>query len=291
MSLTARPALALLLFGSLSIGVARADEGAPNHAVATAESVATACVHAYEQAQEERHSGKLLDARVQLASCARDVCPAFIRKDCAAWHGDLQSEIPTVVFTARSGQRDLTDVRVSLGARVLSSRIDGQAIELDPGEYEFQFAAPGMKPATQHVLISRGERNRLQRVELAPIATEREAVEPLPGARRSWLVPGVLAGVAVVGLTSFGVFAASGHAAESRLETTCSPRCSKDQVSAVRTKYTVADVSLAVGVASLGLATYFALSSNDSRESARHPSPFDVQASATGFGATYRGAF
>ena len=290
MSLKLRYTLALVALGALPISKARAEESD------TKDSASAECVRAYEQAQEQRHSGRLLEARVQLQGCARDACPEFIRSDCTAWYGELQAEVPTLVFAARSAGRDLTDVRVSLGQRVLASRIDGEAIELDPGEYDFQFAAPGMQPLTQHVLISRGERNRLQRVEFIPLAKEAEApvgraapsLPPLP--QRSWVLPAVFGGVAVLGLSSFGVFGGWGHAAESRLQTTCSPHCSKDQLSSVSTKYAVADVSLAVGVASLGLAAYFALSSSPERRAARTPS-FDVHASARGLSASYQGAF
>ena len=292
--MTIRSTLALLTFAWLSMGTAHADESDANHPAATDDAASVACVRAYEQAQEQRHSGKLLEARAQLQSCSRDACPKFIRSDCANWYTEVQAEVPTVVFAARSRGRDLTDVRVSLGLRVLASRMDGGAIELDPGEYDFDFTAPGMRPLTEHVLISRGERNRLQRAELIPLREDERvghAGAPLPPpAGRSWLVPGVLGGVAVVGLSSFVAFGAWGRSDESKLETTCSPHCSDDQVSGVRTKYAVADVSLAVAAASLGLAAYFALSAPPPQSVAR-PSAFDVKASAHGLSATYRGAF
>ena len=294
MSLTIRATLALLTLGSLSIGTARAGEPDTGPTSTPADSASAVCVKAYEQAQEQRHSGKLLAARVQLQSCAREECPEFIRNDCAAWYDALQAEMPTVVFAARSARRDLTDVRVSLGKRVLTSRIDGEAIELDPGEYDLEFSAPGMQPLTERVLISRGERNRLQRVELLPSVTGADAVGkpaslPAP-TQRSWLAPAVLGGVAIVGLSSFGVLAAWGHSAESALETTCSPHCSEAQISSVKTKYTAADVSLAVGLASLGLATYLALSSSPEPRVAQ-TLPLDVRASAHGLSATYQEAF
>src|SRR6187431_256159 len=294
MSLTIRSTLALLTLGALSISTARAQQPHASSSSTPADSASAACVQAYEQAQEQRHSGSLLAARARLQSCAREECPEFIRNDCAAWYDALQAEMPSVVFAARSAGRDLSDVRVSLGKRVLTSRIDGEAIELDPGEYDFDFAAPGMQPLTEHVLISRGERNRLQRVELVPSVAGADAVGkpvslPAP-AQRSWLAPAVFGGVALVGLSSFGVLAAWGHSAESTLDATCAPHCSEDQISSVRTKYVAADVSLAVGVASLGLATYLALRSGPEQRVA-HILPFDVRASAQGLSASYQEAF
>ncbi|HYP76857.1 MAG TPA: hypothetical protein VER12_12910 [Polyangiaceae bacterium] len=294
MSLRSRSLFALLLLSSLSVSRARAEESDRNHPPAPDDGAENAlCVRAYEQAQEQRHTGKLLEARVQLQSCARDACPKFIRSDCANWYGELQTEMPSVVFAARSAGRDLTDVQVSFQRRLLASRIDGEAIELDPGEYDFEFRSPGMQPLTQHVLISRGERNRLQRAELLPVAKVAAAPDEKklpPPTQRSWLLPGVLGGVAVVGLSSFVAFGVWGHSAESKLETSCSPNCSKDQISSVKTKYVVADVSLAVGVVGLGLATYLALSSGPEQRAA-HALPFNVQASAQGVTATYQEAF
>ncbi|HYP99711.1 MAG TPA: hypothetical protein VER96_13645 [Polyangiaceae bacterium] len=287
MSLRVRCTLTLFALVSLSSNPARA-QNAVSASAATA-----ACVHAYEQAQEERQVGKLLEARAHLQSCAQDTCPSFIRSDCGAWYQEVQAEVPNVVFSARGAGRDLTDVGVSSGQQVLASRLDGEAVELDPGEYDLQFTAPGMQPVTQHVRISRGERTQ-RRVEFVrlpqePSAGQGAASLPPPGPR-SAVLPAVFGGVAVIGLAGFAVFGTRGRSAESRLETTCSPHCSEDQISSVRTQYAVADVSLAVGLASLGLAAYFALSPSSERRAARAAS-FDVQASARAVGATYQVAF
>jgi len=287
MSLKFRCSIALFALGSLSLAKAHAEDSEISNP-ATAE-----CVHAYEQAQEERQSGKLLEAREHLQGCAREICPGFIRRDCTAWGHEVQADVASVVFTARSAGRDLTEVRVSLGQRVLASRIDGQAIELDPGEYDFQLTAPGMQPVTQHVGLARAERS-LQRVDFVPLPKEPSGGEGSaslpPSAQQSALLPAVFGGVAVLGLASFGVFGTRGRSQESRLETTCSPHCSQDQISRVRTQYAVADVSLAVGVASLGLAVYFALSPRSERRAAQI-SPLDVQVSAHALSASYQGAF
>jgi hypothetical protein len=287
MSLKFRRPLVLFVLGSLSISEARAEDSD------TATQATVACVHAYEQAQEERQSDKLLAARAHLTECAQDTCPAFIRSDCNAWSHELQAEMPSVVFTAHSAGKDLTEVGVSSGQRLLTSRIDGQAIELDPGEYDFQFTAPGMQPVTNHVRISRGERY-LQSVELVPLPNEpmagHEAASLPPTARRSAALPAVFGGLAVVGLASFAVFGTRGRSAESTLQTTCSPHCSEAQISSVRTQYAIADVSLGVGLASLGLAAYFAFRPSTEQRSTQ-ASSFDVQASSRALSASYRGAF
>ena len=258
-------------------------------------SSAAECARAYEDGQELRKSGRLLSARSALQSCARDDCPGFIRSDCATWYGELQSEIPTLVFAARSEGRDVAEVRVSIGDRVLTSRIDGREVELDPGEYEFRFVAPEMRPLEQHFVIARGERNRLIQVQLASSAPRLppppKAAAPLqPASRRSLLLPGVLAGVGGLGVVGFAALGAWGRASEDELETTCSPQCSESRVSSVRTKYLLADVSLGVGVASLGLAAYFAIAGGATEAPARAPS-LAVMPRPGGAGIFYGGAF
>jgi len=288
MPLTARSALLLFAVSELfSVRTVRAERGSAKS------GTGSACAHAYEQAQELRQSGKLQAARVQLESCAQDVCPEFIRTDCLNWDGEVRAEIPTVVFAARSAEGDLSDVQVSVGPRVLTTHIDGEAVELDPGEYDITFTATGLKPLTQHVLLARGERNRLLRAELRPPAANTGPSEgpiSLAGASRSWALPAVFGGLGAIGLAGFGVFGVWGHGAESNLKDTCSPRCSHAQISSVRTKYMVADISLAVGIASLGLATYFAVRGGPEQR-AQLSSPVDVQANAHGLCASYQGAF
>jgi hypothetical protein len=218
-----------------------------------------ACARAYEEAQEQRKSGQLVLARSTLQSCARDECPEFIHNDCGAWYGEVQNEVPTLVFAARSQGRDLSEVRVLAGARELSSHIDGQVVELDPGEYDFEFQAVGMRLLEQHFVIARGERNRLIQVELEPMTTEPGGPGSpgvAPSTRRSLLWPGIFAGAGALGVAGFATFAVWGRSNQSKLERTCSPVCNPEQVSDVRTKYVIADVSLGVGVASLAVGAY-----------------------------------
>ena len=236
---------------------------------ASAEDVSPAtCARAYEEGQELRKSGQLVSARATLQSCARDQCPDFIRSDCASWYDEVQSELPTLVFAARSQGRDLSEVRILVGERVLASHIDGQAVELDPGDYELRFEARDMRALKQRFVIARGERNRLIQVELEPTVATAAAAASEPGqdrsltppAQRSLLVPGIFAGVGVLGVAGFAGLGAWGLSGEKHLEDACSPKCSASQLSEVRTRYLLADVSLGVGVASLSLGAYFYLS-------------------------------
>jgi hypothetical protein len=218
------------------------------------------CVEAYERGQEQRKSGQLIAARDTLQRCARDECPSFIRADCINWYGEVQGEVPTLVFAARSSGRDVVDVRVTLGERVLAARIDGQVVELDPGEYDFQFEGAGQS-VLQRFVIARGERNRLIQVEMSgpPLTPSGDARPPSRTSPRSLVVPSVFIGVGVAGLAGFAGLAAWGRSSESKLELSCSPRCSEGRVASVKRKYLLADASLGVGVVALAFGTYFFL--------------------------------
>src|SRR5881396_758088 len=70
------------------------------------------CANSADQAQQLRDEGKYRRAREQLLVCARDVCPAPIKRDCLDWLTQLDNVAPTVVFAAKDGTKDLSDVKV-----------------------------------------------------------------------------------------------------------------------------------------------------------------------------------
>ena len=282
MPLSRRDRISVLVLVAVSLQCAKAQGQ-------EASAVNAQCVQAYEHGQIQRKTGGLLEARSTLQQCAQDECPDFIRNDCLGWFAEVQNDVPSLVFAAKSQGRDLSDVRVSLGSRVLTSRIDGQVLELDPGEYDFRFESPGMQSQTKHFVLATGERHRLVQVDLVSIAAA-AAEQPVTTASRprarSLLLPGIFVGVGAVGLGGFAGLAVWGRSNESKLELTCAPHCSASKISEVRTKYLLADVSLGVGVASLALGAYFFL-----RQDGGDAPPVGVSATARSATLTYGGAF
>jgi len=53
-----------------------------------------ACFDAYERTQRLRKEGKLDEAKGQATICARDTCPALLRKDCTQWVDEIAREMP-----------------------------------------------------------------------------------------------------------------------------------------------------------------------------------------------------
>jgi hypothetical protein len=96
-------------------------------------------------------------------------------------------------------------------------------------------------------------------------------------------LPFVFGGLAVVALGSFGTFALLGKQKQDELDE-CRPDCAQGDVDTMRTRYVVADVSLAVGAVATGLTLYFALSPNGKPREHAFVSP-RVGARSAGFSA------
>lgn len=238
-----------------------------------------ACVTASTQGQTDRDEGRLLAAREQLLSCAREVCPGIVRKSCADWLSELAGRIPSVVVRVQEAdQRDVTRVSVSLDGRSIA--LDGRPLQLDPGTHTLFVEAPDRPPVERTFLLAEREQGRLLVVELpAPDVAEpveltpREAEPPTPapvkpalehGSAASRGVPTaswVLGGLGVVGIVTFTVLRVELGSELRELERDCSPYCSEAQRDSGKRKALIADLSLGVGVAALAGAGVWTLAS------------------------------
>lgn len=268
-----------------------------------ARATKSACARAYEQAQVQRKDGKLREARKTLITCAQASCPGFIRSACSRWTSEVDAVIPTVVFSAKDAKgNDLTDVTVDFDGKKLTDKLTGLAIAVDPGQHTLRFEHTGDDPVEQSILITEGEKARVVKVTFGHASVS--GVKPPPPAgdhggtkvsKGKRTVAYVLGGVGVLGLASFAYFGLKGKSDESTVRNSgCAPNCSSAQVDPIKTKYLIADISLGVGVVSLGLATYFFLTSSKKThpqaEGARRLH-FDVVGSSKGTLATLSGRF
>jgi hypothetical protein len=262
------------------------------------------CIAASEQGQELRDSGNYTRAREQFASCARASCPAIVRRDCAHWQADLEDSWPSLVVSAKDGSgNDLVDVRVLLDGAPLLAKLSGQATRIDPGEHVLRCEAQGYTPVEEHIVVRAGEKNRMVQVQLGPAqgaapaagATDRTAA---PGARdageesraagtrrTSAIVFGAIALTAFASEAYFGLTGLSDRSALMSSSCAQTATCSPSSVDSIRTKFTVADISLGVGLASAALATYLYLTSSAGEPAARSArvdlTPLQGGASAT----------
>jgi len=238
---------------------------APDDALAT-------CSAAFSAGPNLIKEGKLLAARSKLSFCMSDACPRSMRPLCAQDLARLDERIPTIVFVAKGARgEDLLDVRVLEATRVVAAALDGKAIALDPGPHRFRFERAGSQPLELSVIVREGEKMRaiegiLQDVgpSAAPAGQDsvpsngvaNSASPPSAGARPiPWTVYAA-GGVTLVAASSFGYFGGRGLAERADMSD-CKGSCDPASVERTRTHFTVADISLAVGVAALAATAIF----------------------------------
>src|SRR5262249_34761189 len=153
-----------------------------------------------EQAQRQQKAQKFMEARASLQICSREVCPNIVRGDCLRWRGEL--EVPTIVLRAQDPRgQDLSDVKVLLDGTQVADKIDGQPIEVDPGQHVFTAEHSGSKKLRQEIVIYARDRNRTISLMFQDLDVGPPIVPPvLPPARPSpaaWIFAGT--GVAAAG--------------------------------------------------------------------------------------------
>jgi hypothetical protein len=237
-------AFALVLTLSIS-GVLLVAEGAA-HADNT-------CISAYEQAQTLRKDGKPVAAKAQAVICAREACPALLTKDCNKWLAELEAASPTVILDPRAPSGGLrADVRVKLDGTLLTEKIDGRAIPIEPGSHTFVFEAEGATPAETTIVLREGEKNKKITATLSPPVAVQEKSRPIP------LGVWVFGGATVVALATATVFGIQGLSKKSDLDD-CKPHCSPSDVDSMSSTFTIADVALGAGVMAGAAALYLLL--------------------------------
>jgi len=232
-----------------------------------AEPLASAaqCTSAYENAQLLRQRGKLLSAREEANLCARDQCPEIARRDCARWTEELGREIPSAVVVVRDdADHDIPSQRLLVDGALRPEISSGRPVELDPGTHIFRVERANGPPFERTVTVYQGERDRVLR-----ITAPGPAVQPLPGTapsvplrasahndRPSYAPAIVVSSFSIVSFAVSGYLGLTGRQELSGLRTSCAPTCTDAQVDPVRTRLTLSDVALGIGLAGAALAVY-----------------------------------
>jgi hypothetical protein len=212
-----------------------------------------ACLDAADQGQKLRGAHQLIAARDKFRVCAAAGCPGVVQSDCAEWLDGVEKDVPTIVFEVRDGTgQELTAVRVTLDGKPLVDSLDGTALPVDPGAHTFGFEVAGQPPVTQQFVLHEGQRGRTERVLIGGAAP---------------------AAAAVVGPTS--ATGATPGAPPVHSETPAG--------GSSPAKRAIAYVTGGVGVALLGLATYYqatALSRDHDSENAAASTDPNVRATS-----------
>ncbi|HEY8076170.1 MAG TPA: hypothetical protein VIF62_18720 [Labilithrix sp.] len=218
-----------------------------------------ACIAAFDRGQQARSDEKLRRARDELLVCSNEACPAVLRKDCASVLGDVQAVIPTVVLSAQDDRgADIVDVRVTLDGQVIATRLDGKAMEIDPGEHVFRFDWQG-KTHEERIPVREGEKSRPVRVSFRdPVGwAPKPAAQPAPTPQRStvgWVVPSALAVASVAGFAIAGISRLhfDSQVDGDRAAGGCAPDCTEAHRDDLSKSVVTANVALVSGLVLLG---------------------------------------
>jgi hypothetical protein len=238
------------------------------------------CIDASTQGQMLRKSGKLVASRDALIECARETCPVLVRTHCTKWLGEVESLVPSVVVRVQdAGGGDVIDARLTVDGK--PAKLDGNPVELDPGEHAVTVEHAGSAPKDTKVFLAAGEHNRLVVVRLDP--------PPAPAARRparladeppehrvatgAWVLGG--AGIAVAGAGVGFYFAALSQL--HHLQSSCSPVCPTSSTQTGRTEDAVADALIGVGAAAVVGGLIWAFAFPETIEPATVARPFSIR--------------
>jgi hypothetical protein len=249
------PTTAPSLLGVAMLMTATVVHAEPESPSTSIEQQKAACVEAHVAAQEQRQSGKLVEAVQSLDACSTDLCPPLVQRDCVAWAEAWPNEIPSIVISARDAEgNELSEGEVFVNDARIPDALSGRTLPLNPGPHRIRLELRDGARLETSVVLRVDERARV--VSMAP-PKSKEQPSTFPHAA-VWIP---ITAVATIGTGLFAAFAAVGKGQESDLEM-CAPNCVPEDVAEMRRIYVAADVSLGVGAAGVvSLALYFAIGS------------------------------
>ncbi len=246
-------AAAVMVVSAAVTSPVRAEEASAAEAGdANGDAARQQCFAAHGEAQELRKRGQLLEAQAQLQLCSRAECPGVIIEDCGRWMGDVEAETPSMVFEVTVDGKDAPDATITVDGALVEDKVRG--FQVNPGSHTVRATLPPHEAITRTVTLPAGQRMRLVSFEFqsapgaaaeqAPFMTE-QVTRPTP----TMVYP--LLGLGIAGLATYGVLAGLGKTEQGRLEETCAPSCTDDDMSSMKRMYLIGDISAGVGAAAL----------------------------------------
>ncbi len=226
-------------------------------ATASAIKPARACIDAHAEGQVERDAGRLLRARERFLACAAEPCPAMIREECLALNEALTPLLPSVLLVAQdTAGKPMNIARTTIDGNHWAAAGRGTPVELDPGLHHFDVVLADGRRQTFDLSLRQSEKSRR-------VVAMFDSQQPAKSSASSGnALAYVLGGVGLLALGTWGAFAWDGRSKQADLES-CAPNCtSRSEVKAMRRSYLVADVMLAVSVATLGSSAYLLISNS-----------------------------
>jgi hypothetical protein len=165
-----------------------------------------------------------------------------------------------------------TDVNIYVDGELKLKRLDGKALELNPGVHSVRIEVPGFAPKEEEILLTEGERFRIVPAEFgtAHQATRSSSPGSTPAVVEEDsgipLSTYVLGSIGVVGAISGAAWGLSSLSARSELEAGCAPDCTDESINVVRQRALFADISWGVSAVSVigATITYFVYGQGES---------------------------
>ncbi|MEO7112860.1 MAG: hypothetical protein ABI183_20625 [Polyangiaceae bacterium] len=273
--------------------------------IALAAGEGNVCTTSYEKAQYLRRDKKLRAARKELLTCSQTTCAAAIVSDCTQWMSEVDKIIPSVVFDVRDTKgQSIADAKVSMDGEVLQTKLDGTAIQVDPGNHTFHFDLADGTSGDQQMLVLEGEKARVITYTITGVAAgtgNGQTTQPpqnppnQPSSGGSKTLAYVVGGVGVASLAVGIIFGAMGssQASSDKASGGCAPKCGDDEVSSIKTKLIMSDIFIPVGIVGIGAGVVLYLVSGNGHASASATTGLTVthgvrlDASPTRDGATF----
>lgn len=205
------------------------------------------CLAAAEASLKSGNEHRLRAARGQLLVCAAPSCPADILKECVRRVEEVNAAIPTIIFEAKDAVgNDLSAVKVTMDGEVLSERLEGTALSIDPGEHTFLFETTGQPPIEKHFVIHEAQKDRREAIIFgappaaavvppAPSTATPDTVaanaapaptEPNRGLGAQKIAAIVAGSVGVVGVVGGAIFGVAAMSKKNDAENVCPGACS-----------------------------------------------------------------
>jgi hypothetical protein len=213
------------------------------------------CISESEAGQGLALDRKFVEARSHFVACARDVCPLTLVRDCTAELARVDASIATVVLSARDVDTDRPiESRVLIDGVRVSAPLDGRALPINPGSHVIRFELKTGAVREERVVIEEGARLKPLVGAFDLGTTKRKTGAGLPA------LAYVFGAVGVVGLGASAFFGVEALTQWNELRSKSPTQYTSSDVTSLKTKQLLADISFGVGIVGLGTAVWLAIS-------------------------------
>lgn len=233
------------------------------------DDVKRACIVAHADTQRHRQKGELTSARDAAVRCAQSGCPDMVRGECLRWVPELDEIIPSVLIEAEDAAGAPAQAVITVDGVDVTTRLGGAGLPLEPGTHTFRADFGDGRHAEQRVVLREGQKRR--RITLVmpsgavtsvapPVVVAPPVLRaPNPSSSRPTWPLWVTSGAAAAAVGGFAWFGVAGREKEATMRASCAPRCSSDDVRAMRRDYLAADLFLGAALIATGATVWLHL--------------------------------